>query len=97
MMAHQKKGKETGPEDWARFRKLLDEQHTWPTEYLFKFVAPAARVDDLKAIFGQVPVRVKSSRTGRYISVTTRLLIHTADEVVAIYEAAGKIPGVIAL
>ncbi len=91
-------GERTSKDDWwDRFQKLLDDQNEWPTDYTFKFIAPAARVDELKAVFGQVDLSVRESRKGKYQSVTAVMNMHSSDEVVAMYHAVGKIDGVIAL
>ena len=82
---------------WQQFQVLLDEQSDWPSEYLFKFIVPKAGLDEMKAIFGQVPVRVRASRKGNYLSVTARMEMHSSDEVVAVYTAAGQVEGVISL
>ncbi|MDX1390723.1 MAG: DUF493 domain-containing protein [Acidobacteriota bacterium] len=87
----------TGDRDMDRFQKLLDEEHAWPAEYTFKFIVPEAELDRVKGIFGQVPVSVRPSRNGRYMSVTATMLIHSSDEIVAVYEEAGRIDGLIAL
>jgi hypothetical protein len=54
-----------GDEGMDRFQKLLDDQHAWPAEYTFKFIVPEDRLDELKAVFGQIPVSVRPSRHGR--------------------------------
>ncbi len=91
------KPSETGPEWWDRFQSLLDAQIDWPSEYMFKFIVPSDNLDDLKAVFGENPVRVRASRKGNYMSVTARLHMTSSDEVVAIYHAAGRVEGVISL
>ena len=80
-----------------RFRKLLDGQNAWPSEYTFKFIVPEDRLPDLEAVFGQIPFTVRESRNGRYRSVTATVLMHSADEIMALYAAASRISGLIAL
>ncbi len=82
---------------WENFQALLDDQNSWPAPYKFKFIAPVARLEALKTLFGQVEFSVKQSRNGNYHSVTAVMTMHSSDEVVAMYHAAGKIQGVIAL
>jgi hypothetical protein len=82
---------------WERFKELLDDQNDWPTRYTFKFIAPSGRVDDLKDVFGDHPVRVRKSSKGNYMSVTAHLRVSSSDEVVEIYEEASSIEGVISL
>lgn len=82
---------------WSSFQELLDDQTEWPSEYLFKFIVPKDDLEDLKSVFGHVEVEERASRKGNYISVTTRMEMHSSDEVIAIYKAAGAIDGVISL
>lgn len=88
---------ENDEEWWNRFKELLDDQNDWPEQYTFKFIAPAPRVDELKEVFGDHPVRVRESSKGNYMSVTAHLQMSSSDEVVAIYEEASSIEGVISL
>lgn len=82
---------------WNRFKDLLDDENDWPTQYTFKFIAPAGRVGELKEVFGDHPVRVRESSKGNYKSVTAHLRMSSSDEVVAVYEEASSIEGVISL
>jgi hypothetical protein len=82
---------------WNRFKDLLDDQNDWPTRYTFKFIAPAPRVDELKAVFDDHPVRVRESSKGNYMSVTAHLRMTSSDEVVEIYKEASQIEKVISL
>lgn len=88
---------ESGHAWWDRFQALLDQQMEWPGEYLFKFIAPTTSLNDLKAVFEGHPVKVRSSSRGNYISVTARMRLDSSDEVIAIYNAAAEIDGVISL
>lgn len=87
----------SGEEWWDEFKELLDEQNDWPTRYTFKFIAPSPRLDALKGVFGDHPVQVRSSSKGNYMSVTARMHVESSEEVVAIYEEASDIEGVISL
>ena len=82
---------------WSNFQKLLDEEVEWPNEYLFKFIVPRAKVDEVERLFNRIPVEVKESSKGNYASVTARMQVHTSDEVIAVYTAAAKIEGIILL
>lgn len=82
---------------WERFKELLDDQTDWPTRYTFKFIAPAAQVEELKDVFGDHPVRVRESSKGNYKSVTAHLHMSSSDEVLEIYEEVSRIEDVIAL
>ena len=83
---------------WDRFRSLLDDQYDWPATYLFKFIVPKERVDDLRAVLGDdVPVTIRASSRGRYHSVTANIAMDSADDVISIYNAAAKVDGVVSL
>ena len=87
----------SGREWWDRFQALLDAQVEWPSEYLFKFIVPSVRLDELKAVFGRHPVKVRASSKGNYVSVTARMHMASSDDVLAVYRAAGQVEGVISL
>jgi putative lipoic acid-binding regulatory protein len=82
---------------WRRFKELLDDQNDWPTQYTFKFIAPAVRLDELKDVFDEHPVRVRESSEGNYKSVTAQLRMSSSEEVIEIYKRASSIEDVIAL
>ena len=82
---------------WQRFQTLLDEQMDWPSEFVFKFIAPQAGLEELKAVFGRHPVQQRSSRAGNYVSITARMQVHSSHEIIAVYKAAATVKGVIML
>jgi len=86
-----------GEAGWTRFKELLDDQNDWPIKYTFKFIAPASRLEDLKAVFGDHPIRVRESSKGNYKSVTAQIRVTSSDEVVEVYQEASRIDGVISL
>ena len=82
---------------WSRFKGLLDDQNTWPSKYLFKFIAPRSSLSAVEALFSPHSVVTRASSKGRYISVTAHILMSSSEEIVAVYHKAAKIEGVIAL
>lgn len=82
---------------WTRFKALLDDQTTWPAPFLFKFIVPAARVPELQALFPDYPTTTRASSKGTYVSVSLEPVLASSDEVVAIYEAAGQVEGIVML
>jgi putative lipoic acid-binding regulatory protein len=86
--------------DRERMRKQLDETHTWPCEFMFKFIVPKGNENEaaLRAIFGmKSKFKMKDSKTGKYRSFTIFDKVDNADAVFNRYEAAAKIPGIISL
>ncbi len=87
----------SGDKDHAGFRQKLDDNHDWPCVYLFKFIVPEAKKDAFNSIFPAKDLTFKSSKGGKYVSVTANVFMHSSDEVIRIYEEAAKIKGVISL
>lgn len=75
----------------------LDESHTWPEDYLFKFIVVEHHLEQVQSLFKGHSVQVKSSSSGRYQAVTAKLKMKSSDEVVSVYQKASQIEGVIAL
>jgi hypothetical protein len=80
-----------------RFKALLDEHHLWPTEYLFKFVVLAEQVQELKDILLNEELSFRSSKNGKYISVTLEKIMNSSSEVMTIYEKVWEVKGIISL
>jgi len=81
----------------ASFKEKLDVQHQWPDVYMFKFIVPASKVNEVTALFKNDQVEERASSNGKYISVTVKAMIGSSDEVIAKYIEAKKIEGIISL
>ena len=83
-----------------QLRKQLNETHTWPCVFKFKFIMPARPENEasLRAIFGQkATFQVRDSKNGNYRAVTIDEEVHGPDDIFARYEAASTIPGILSL
>lgn len=80
-----------------QFKNMLDDQYDWPSEYLFKFIAPSEKKEELKALFPNNQVQFRPSSKGKYLSITAKVVINSSEEVMAYYDKAYKIEGVISL
>jgi putative lipoic acid-binding regulatory protein len=84
--------------DLSRQRQLLEGAYDWPAFYTFKFIVPAARAADVEALLPPgTTVHRRKSKRGRFVSVTGSATMESADAVLAVYEAAGRIDGIIGL
>jgi len=79
------------------FIQMLDLDHKWPTWYLFKFITPRNKEELVVALFPDGQAEVKASSKGKYRSVTAKLMMSSAQDVLDIYEKAYHIDGVLAL
>lgn len=83
-----------------KLRKQLEDYHTWPSVFMFKFVVPSdkEKIKQLHTIFGEsAEYRERLSKNGNYTSVTIREMVMNTDQVFERYTAASAIEGVIAL
>jgi putative lipoic acid-binding regulatory protein len=81
----------------ASLKALLDTHHTWPGPFVFKFIVPKDALDVAVALLPDVTPELKPSGKGNYLSVTFRATVASSEAVLAVYERARAIPGVIAL
>ncbi|MEN9743566.1 MAG: hypothetical protein RLZZ65_1371 [Bacteroidota bacterium] len=80
--------------------KVQLEQQEWPSLYLFKFIVPndnqhLAQVSALFDINSEVVFH--ESQTGKYVSVSAKEVMLSAQAVIDVYERAAVIPGIISL
>lgn len=79
-------------------RQSLEKVHAWPSLYMFKliFEPDEARLNRVLALFpAEAEVLRRFSTGGKYLSLTVKEVMMSADDVVQRYERASEIPGVI--
>ena len=78
----------------------LNQTTEWPTVYMFKFIIPAdnRKLAMVEALFGSTAnVSIRESRNGKYISITGKVVMLNALEVIEKYRRASEIEDIIAL
>ncbi len=86
-----------------KLKLLLDENYSWPTEYLFKFIVPELELPLLKKIlidectFEKTQLMEKNSSHGKYVSVTAKKIFQNSEDVLVIYEKVKQVQGLVAL
>lgn len=88
-------------EFYAKLKSQLEDTSKFPTDYLYKFIVPTTKnqVAEVEALFdgtGAV-IHTKSSKTGKYVSVSIVLKVQSSDKVIAFYKKAEEIEGIISL
>lgn len=83
--------------DLEAFKQKLDGAHKWPSLYMFKFIVPRGKEDEVFALFPKNKLTTKESSNGNYISVTAKVMMGSSDAVMEKYIEANKIDGVLAL
>jgi putative lipoic acid-binding regulatory protein len=79
------------------FRSALDANHDWPCHYTFKFIVPKEQTQTVLDLFADDPVQANESSSGRFIAYTMEIYVRSCDEVIALYQRVGNVPGVISL
>ena len=79
------------------FRKKLDQHYTWPALYIFKFIVPTGKEEEVKQLFPRHTPVEKISKQGNYKSMTVEMMMPSGDAVLSIYLQAAKIEGIVAL
>lgn len=94
--------KEKNPEEfYKKLRKQLEEVHTWPTTYLFKFIIPAdlEKFAEIERVFDNTDAQIstRDSSKGKYTSVTVKVPMKDPDDVIKRYKEVSKIEGIVSL
>ncbi|MCS5491070.1 MULTISPECIES: DUF493 domain-containing protein [Algoriphagus] len=79
------------------FKEKLEAHGEFPMLYMFKFIVPNGRENEIGAIFPKNEMSLKASSGGKYVSTTIQVMVHSADEIINYYEKASSIEGVISL
>ncbi|MGQ1908271.1 hypothetical protein ACT3CE_00650 [Marinifilum sp. RC60d5] len=87
-------------EKYNRIKQQLFESTKWPSLYMFKFIVPNNE-DKINAVKNLFPTDTKftykTSKDIRYIGITVKKVMNSADDVVEIYARAQGIKGIMAL
>jgi len=79
------------------FKAALEEEYSFPTEYVFKFIIKSSSKQDVIDLLTDAMIKEKKSTKGKYVSITLTQFVKNSSEIVYIYEKASKIKGVISL
>ena len=83
-----------------KLRELLSKEKRWPQVYFFKFIVPNdnEKIDIVKSLFSDPSkITYKTSRDIRFIGISCKEIMPDPDSVIAVYEKASKVEGLIAL
>jgi len=83
--------------DKVAFKEKLDAQNSFPALYMFKFIVPKGKEDEVAALMPNNDVVFKESAKGTYVSATIKAMMQDSEAILRIYEKASKIEGIISL
>jgi len=81
-------------------KSILWAQQKWPGIYFFKFIVPndKEKLDQVRKLFKlEENITYRTSKDIRFISLSCKQEMQNPDEVLAIYQLAKEIEGVISL
>lgn len=88
-------------EFYDRLRKQLEEDTTWPSQYLFKFIVPASleKIAEIRSVFDGLDAMIttRDSVKGNYTSISIKVEMESPDQVIQKYLEVSHIEGVISL
>ena len=80
-----------------KLKMVMDETMEFPSEYLFKFIVPVSEAQALLGILVDMDIDEKTSKGGKYISISARRVFANSDEIIKIYKKVAVIKGIISL
>ncbi len=84
--------------NWGEsLRTKLDQYYSWPSLYIFKFIVPKEKVEEVIKFFPKHEPTLKNSKNGNYTSVTVQMMAPSSEAVIEVYDAVSGIEGIIAL
>ncbi len=84
-------------EFYDQLKERLNTHHTWPGSYLFKFVVPEMKREEL---LGLIPTGLRQerwSKNGRYVALSIKTHMPDADAVIAVYQRVTVVEGLVSL
>lgn len=86
---------------YLKFKERLEQTHSFPSEYIFKCIVPSEQstIAKLHSIFSSAnpSVSTRDSKNGKYTSMTIKVRVNDANDVVIYYRQAAVIDGIVML
>lgn len=88
-------------EFYKRLKEQLEEDKTWPRPYLYKFIVPgdAEKIARVEEAFdgSNADIQIKNSSTGKFSSISVKLMVNSSQEIIDKYIAVSTIEGIVSL
>lgn len=79
------------------FKEKLEAQSSFPILYMFKFIVPNGKENEIAAILPNNKMTLKTSSKGTYVSATIKAMMPSSDAILEVYDKAAEVEGVISL
>lgn len=88
-------------EFYNRLRKQLEQDTSWPSPYMYKFIVPAKleKLAEIEAVFDgfNAAIQTRDSSKGTYTSISIKVTMSSPEAVIKKYLEVSKVEGVISL
>ncbi len=88
-------------EFYKRLKEELEKDMTWPGPYLFKFIVPAdpKNLSTIEQVFDKTDAQIqtRNSSNGKFTSVSIKVTMDNAQQIIDKYIAVSPIEGLISL
>jgi putative lipoic acid-binding regulatory protein len=81
--------------DLTGLKAALDKAVVFPTVYTFKFIVPRSQVNHLIALMDGHRYTQRESSAGRFVGLTFEAMMTSSDDIVAVYERAATVDGIL--
>lgn len=85
------------PDSVESFKSSLDAYYTWPALFPFKFIVPIEQANQVIEMLDDPNLTSRPSANGRYRAFSLEKMMHSSDEVIAVYQQMTRIPGIISI
>lgn len=82
---------------YESLRKKLDEDAKYPMKYMYKFIVPNEKLQELLPFFETAEISTKRSRTGKYVSMSAVVMAFNSEDIIERYKSISHLEGVISL
>lgn len=83
--------------DMNSFKEKLESQNDFPALYMFKFIVPSGKENEVANLLPNNEMKLKVSTKGTYVSATIKAMMPSSDAIIKVYQRASAIEGVISL
>lgn len=91
------KAKKSLEERLQHLQTVLEDKVEWPSVYVFKFIVPASEENHILALLDGMDCKTRTSKTGKYVSVTVEEEMASAGHVIDVYRRTATVRGLISL
>ena len=83
--------------DYNSFKEKVESEHDFPGIYLFKFIVPFSKKDEVLELLPKGNISFRGSSNNKYVSISLESKVDSSDQVIEIYKSVHSIEGLIAL